>query len=105
MSGVKIVRTGYYDRYGKKSEEDNFTYITFNIGKNGTLNDGDLFVQITNIKGVPVLVAKYVVDEFGGSFERPDDVPNLDGLKKYGLSEDLILELKEICSSKGIDWV
>ncbi|AEH07084.1 hypothetical protein [Methanothermococcus okinawensis] len=105
MSEVKIVRTGYYDKYGKKSEEDEFTYITFNIGKEGKPNSGDLFVQITNIKGVPILVAKYVADEFGGSFERPDDIITLDELKKYGLSEDIISELKEICISKGINWV
>ncbi|WP_292459894.1 hypothetical protein [Methanothermococcus sp.] len=106
MPEVKIVRTGYYDKYGKKLNNDNeFTYITFNIGKEGKPSNGDLFVQITNIKGVPILVAKYVCDEFGGSFERPDDIPNLEELKKYGLSEDLISELKEICVSKGIDWI
>ena len=107
MSELKIVRIGYYDKLGKKvNDENDFTYITFNIGKDKEPADGDLFVQITKIKGIPVLVAQYEDNEFGGNFGRPHDFPTLEEAEKnFESLKEVSSELKEICASKGIDWI
>jgi len=106
VSELKIVRTGYYDKFGKKADENDFTYITFNISKGIDLSGGDLFVQLTKIKGAPVIVAEYEDNEFGGNFGRPWDLPVLEEAgEKFESLKELIPELKEIGASKGIDWI
>ncbi|ABR57005.1 hypothetical protein Maeo_1429 [Methanococcus aeolicus Nankai-3] len=106
MSELKIIRTGYYDKVGKKADENDFTYITFNIGKDANPVDGDLFVQFSKIKGAPVIIAEYGDNEFGGNFGRPWDLPTIEEAgEKFESLKELIPELKEIGVSKGIDWI
>lgn len=102
---MKIVRVRYYDRLGKVAENGRFAYITFHIGRSEEPEEGDLLVQVTNIRGIPVIVAKYVAGEHSKGFGKPEDLKSLDELEKFGVSETLIEEIRSTCRGKSIDWV
>ncbi len=105
---MKVLRVRFYDRLGRVAENGNFAYITFHVGEGDGVRkprDGDLLVQVTNVRGVPVIVAKFVTGEFLAAFRKPDDVKSLDELSKYSVPEETIEEIRRVCREKGIDWV
>ncbi len=101
---MKVVRVRFYDRLGRIAQNGNFAYITFHIGKDLKPKDGDLLVQVTNIKGIPVLVAKFITGEFLAAFRKPVDIKSLDELKtRFRVSDDVAEEIRRVCREKGID--
>ncbi len=102
---MKVIRVRYYDRLGRVTSNGNMAYITFHVGKAEKPEDGDLLVQVTNVEGVPVLVAKFITGEFLAAFRKPEDVKSLDELEKYGVPAETIEEIRKVCREKGITWV
>jgi hypothetical protein len=106
MSELKVVRVRLYDKLGKVVENGNFAYITFHLGKGEKPEEGDLLVQVTNLKGIPILVAKYTKGEHRSGFRKPEDLKTLDSLtKKFKVPEEIVEEIRSVCREKGIDWV
>lgn len=105
---MRVLRVRFYDRLGRIAENGNFAYITFHVGEGEAERkpkDGDLLVQVTNMRGIPILVAKFVTGEFLPAFRRPMDVKSLDELKRFNVPEETIEEIRRVCREKGIDWV
>lgn len=105
MSDMKIVKVRFYDEMGRVAENGKFAYMTFQICKGDEPDEGDFLVQVTNLKGIPVIVATYIIDEHGRGFGEPKDVNNLDELKKLGIPEEIIAEIRDACKARGIDWI
>jgi len=107
MSDMKIRLVKFYDKKGKcVNDGDEFAYITFQMGKEDRPIEGDVFVQVTNLEGVPIIVAKYLIEKYGsGGYGKPEYVNSLEDIKKYGVSEGIVEEIRNICKSKGITWV
>ncbi len=99
---MKVIRVRFYDRLGRISENGNFAYITFHVGEESKPN---LLVQVTRIKGIPVIVAKFVEGEFLSAFRKPVNIKNLDDLKKFNVPDETIEEIRRVCLEKGVDWV
>ncbi len=103
---MKVVRVRFYDRLGRIAQNGNFAYITFHIGEDLKPKDGDLLVQVTNVKGIPILVAKFITGEFLAAFRKPVDIKSLDELKtRFRVPDDVVEEIRRICREKGIDWI
>ncbi len=103
---MKIVRVRFYDRLGRIAENGNFAYVTFHLGEDIKPKEGDLLVQVTNVKGIPILVARFMKGEFLAAFRRPVDIKSLDELKtKFKVPEEIMEEIRRVCREKGIDWV
>ncbi len=102
---MRIVKVRFYDRLGRIAENGNFAYITFHLGEDIKPKEGDLLVQVTNLKGIPIIVAKFVKGEFLSAFRKPMDLKSLDDLKKFNVPEDLIEEIRRTCREKGVEWV
>jgi hypothetical protein len=106
MSELKVVRVRLYDKLGRVAENGNFAYITFHIGKDVKPEEGDLLVQVTNLKGIPILVARYKKGEHHSGFRKPVDLKSLDDLaKKFSVPDGIIEEIRNVCKEKGIDWI
>ncbi|MDK2789564.1 MAG: hypothetical protein PWP15_71 [Methanothermococcus sp.] len=107
MSDMKIRLAKFYDKMGRAvNDGDEFVYATFQIGKEDKPVEGDVLVQVTNLKGIPIIVAKYIIEKYGyGGYGKPKDVGSLDDVKKFGVPEETIEEIRNICKSKGIDWI
>ncbi len=104
MSQLKIVKMNYYDKFGKKCSEEDFVYLTINIGQEENPAPGDFFVQLSKIEGAPVIVSQYADNEFGGNFGRPWDFYKTEEItEKFKEMEVYIPEIKEIAKSKGIE--
>ncbi len=105
---MRVLRVRFYDRLGRIAENGNFAYITFHVGEGEGARkpkDGDLLVQVTNLRGIPILVAKFITGEFLAAFRKPVDIKSLDDLKRFNVPEETIEEIRRICREKGIDWV
>ncbi len=103
---LRIVRVRFYDKLGRIAENGNFAYITFHIGKDIKPQEGDLLVQVTNLKGIPILVARFIKGEFLAAFRKPVDIKSLDELsRRFNVPEGIVEEIRRICREKGIDWV
>jgi hypothetical protein len=106
MEELKIVRIRYYDKLGRVAENGNFAYITFHLGRDTKPQEGDLLVQVTNLKGIPILVAKFMKGEFLSAFRKPVDIKSLDELKsRFKVPEEIVEEIRKVCREKGIDWL
>ncbi len=105
---MRVLRVRFYDRLGRIAENGNFAYITFHIGEGESERmpkDGDLLVQVTNMRGIPILIAKFVTGEFLPAFRKPVDIKSLDDLKRFNVPEETIEEIRRVCRERGIDWV
>ncbi len=105
MSDMKIVKVRFYDEMGRIADNGRFAYMTFQICKGDKPDVGDFLVQVTNLKGIPIIVAKYMRNEHGEGFGKPKDVASLDDLKKENIPEDIIEAIRSSCREHGIDWV
>ena len=103
---LRIVRVRLYDKLGRAVENGNFAYITFNIGKSEKPEEGDLLIQVTNLEGIPILVAKYAKGEHHSGFRKPIDLKSLDDLStKFKVPESIVEEIRNVCREKGIHWL
>jgi hypothetical protein len=106
MEELRIIRIRFYDKLGRIAENGKFAYVTFHIGKDEKPQEGDLLVQVTNLKGIPILVAKFMKGEFLSAFRRPVDIKNLDELKSmFNVPDSIVEEIRKVCREKGIDWI
>ena len=106
MGELRIVRIRFYDKLGRIAENGKFAYVTFHIGKDEKPQEGDLLVQVTNLKGIPILVAKFMKGEFLSAFRRPVDIKSLDELKsRFNVPDNIVEEIRRVCKEKGIDWI
>ncbi|AEF97273.1 hypothetical protein [Methanotorris igneus] len=95
-----------YDERGNPVKDKKFHCIVFYIKKSKEPSENDIMIEAVNVKNIPALVAKYMEGEVGcPGFRDPEEITNLETLKKYGVPEDIIATIKETYRKYGIDWV
>ncbi len=104
MEELRIARIRFYDKLGRIAKNGNFAYVTFHIGKDIKPQEGDLLVQVTNLKRIPILVAKFMKSEILSAFRIPVDIKSLDELKsRFNVPDSIVEEIRRICKEKGVD--
>ena len=100
-----IVEFKKYDEFGNIVEGDNFHCIVFYIKKKEIPHKDALLFEAVKVENVPGLVAKYLIDDIESGYGSPEEISDVDELKKYEIPDDIIETIKETLKKYGINWL
>ncbi|WP_423793125.1 hypothetical protein ACPB8Q_02635 [Methanocaldococcus indicus] len=100
-----IVEFKKYDEYGNIVEGDDFHCIVFYIKEDKIPHENSILFEAVKVKNIPGIVAKYLIDEIESGYGKPEELENVEDLKKYGVPDDIIEFIKDELKKYNIDWL
>ncbi|ACX72944.1 hypothetical protein Metvu_1086 [Methanocaldococcus vulcanius M7] len=100
-----IVEFKKYDEFGNIVEGDNFHCIVFYIKKKEIPHKDAILFEAVKVENIPGIVAKYLIDEIEGGYGDPEEIKNVEELKKFGVPDDIIDAIEETLKKYGINWL